>query len=182
MTGSAAALLAGVFAALAVAVWRGPAPGAGPRRAADDEAVPVVVVADVAELLALALRSGCGVLEAIETVGAQLDGVPGRHLRAVAAAQRWGLSSGQAWAGVPPAWEPVARALRLADRAGAAPAALLLDAAADVRAAEEHRLDVATARLGVRVVLPLGLTFLPAFVATTVVPVVVALAGAVLRG
>jgi len=39
---------------------------------------------------------------------------------------------------------------------------------------------VATATLGIRIVLPLGLAFLPAFVLTTVVPVVLALANQVL--
>jgi pilus assembly protein TadC len=35
--------------------------------------------------------------------------------------------------------------------------------------------EVAAARLGVRLVVPLGLAYLPAFVLTTVVPVVLAL-------
>jgi pilus assembly protein TadC len=49
-----------------------------------------------------------------------------------------------------------------------------------VRRAEEQRLEVATATLGVRIVLPLGLLFLPAFILTTVAPIVLALAQQVL--
>lgn len=187
-------VLVALLIGLAVAAWAHDAPigpsaargwlcgDGGPPAPPEEAGMPLVAVADIAELLALALGSGCGVLEAIEAVGDGLDGLAGRYLRAVAAAQRWGLTPTQAWAGVPAGWDPIARALRLADRAGVPPAALLLDAAADVRKAEAHRLEVATARLGVRIVLPLGLTFLPAFVATTVVPVVLALAGAVLAG
>ena len=44
----------------------------------------------------------------------------------------------------------------------------------------QQRLEVATATLGVRIVLPLGLLFLPAFLLTTVVPIVLALARQVL--
>ena len=78
------------------------------------------------------------------------------------------------------AWAPVSRALTLAARAGLPPADLLITGAQDVRRAERHRQELATARLGVRVVLPLGLTFLPAFLATTVIPVVIALTSDVL--
>ncbi|HEX2706134.1 MAG TPA: hypothetical protein VHM65_10275 [Candidatus Lustribacter sp.] len=51
-----------------------------------------------------------------------------------------------------------------------------------MRADDTARADEAAARLGVRLVLPLGLAFLPAFGLTTVVPIVVALAGQLLSG
>lgn len=145
-------------------------------------AVPAVEVASAMELLALVLRSGSGVVEAVETVGARLDDACGAHLRTVAAALRWGVPDSDAWAAVPPAWAPAAQALALATRAGAPPADLLERGAEDVRRAERHRLESAAARLGVRVVLPLGLVFLPAFVLTTIVPVVMALTADVLGG
>ena len=154
----------------------------GPRgdRPAAPRAVPVVEVANAIDLLALALRGGVGLLEAVEAVGARLEDPLGAHLLTVAAAQRWGVDSADAWASVPPAWQPAARALRMAATAGIAPAEVLEQASQEIRRAEEQRLEVATARLGVRVVLPLGLLFLPAFVLTTVVPIVMALAAQVL--
>jgi hypothetical protein len=163
----------------------GPTAGrvAGGRDAGDDAAareVPAVEVADAVDLLALALHGGAGLVEAIEAVAARLDGPLGAHLHTVAAAERWGVGTVAAWASVPSAWQPAARALQMAATAGIAPADLLARAADDIRDAEEQRLDVATARLGVRVVLPLGLLFLPAFVLTTVVPIVLALATQVL--
>ena len=142
--------------------------------------VPAVEVADAVDLLALALHGGAGLVEAIEAVASRLDGPLGAHLHTVAAAERWGVGTVAAWASVPSAWQPAARALRMAATAGIAPAELLSRAADDIRDAEEQRLDVATARLGIRVVLPLGLLFLPAFVLTTVVPIVLALAAQVL--
>jgi len=64
----------------------------------------------------------------------------------------------------------------MAATAGVSPADVLARAAGEVRRAGRQCLDVATATLGVRIVLPLGLVFLPAFVLTTVVPIVLALA------
>jgi len=139
-------------------------------------------VADAVSLLVLALRGGVGVTEAIESVGRRVAGIVGGHLLTVAAAQRWGAEESATWSSVPAAWQPVARAIRMANAAGVPPADLLLAAAHDMRRREAARLEIATATLGVRIVLPLGLVFLPAFVLTTVLPVVLALAADVLSG
>jgi pilus assembly protein TadC len=50
----------------------------------------------------------------------------------------------------------------------------------DLRAARAARAEAGAQRLGVLVVLPLGLCFLPAFLLTGVVPVIVAVLGDVL--
>ena len=142
--------------------------------------VTLPVVADALDLLALALRGGVGILEALEAVAERADPSVGRQLRMVAAALRWGVDDAEAWSILPPAWHPGARALRMAAATGAAPADLLRRAADDMRRAEMQRLEVASSRLAVRVVLPLGLAFLPAFALTTVVPVVLALTHQVL--
>lgn len=142
--------------------------------------VPVAEVAGVIDLLALTLRGGVGLVEAMEAVATRVGGPLGLHLQTVAAARRWGVDDATAWASIPSAWQPAARALRMAATAGVPPADLLVRAAQEVRRAEQQRLEVATATLGVRIVLPLGLVFLPAFVLTTVVPIVLALARQVL--
>ncbi|MDO5627658.1 MAG: type II secretion system F family protein [Mobilicoccus sp.] len=174
-------VLAGVLTALAVLVLI-----AAPRRqvlhASIDPPTPAVEIADVATLLALALRSGRGTTDAIAAVAERVGGRLGADLATVVAAHGWGMTDEQAWALVDPAWEPVARAFLLAGAAGLPPSTTLASAAHDIRRAEEHRLEVESERLGVRLVLPLGATFLPAFVATTVVPVVGALAGSILAG
>jgi pilus assembly protein TadC len=145
-------------------------------------AVPVAEVAGVIDLLALTLRGGVGLVEAMEAVATRVGGRLGLHLQTVAAAGRWGVEDATAWASVPSAWQPAARALRMAATAGVPPADVLVRAAEEVRRTEQQRLEVATATLGVRIVLPLGLAFLPAFVLTTVVPIVLALARQVLVG
>lgn len=138
--------------------------------------VPVAEVAGVIDLLALTLRGGVGLVEAMEAVATRVGGPLGLHLQTVAAAGRWGVEDATAWASIPSAWQPAARALRMAASAGVPPAEVLVRAAAEVRRAEQQRLEVATQALGIRIVLPLGLVFLPAFVLTTVVPIVMALA------
>jgi len=142
--------------------------------------VPAADVAGVIDLLALTLRGGVGLVEAMEAVAARVGGLLGLHLQTVAAARRWGVEDATAWASVPSAWQPAARALRMAATAGVPPADVLARAAQEVRRAEQQRLEVATATLGIRIVLPLGLAFLPAFVLTTVVPIILALANQVL--
>lgn len=150
--------------------------GAGNAGAGKHSEVPVAEVAGVIELLALTLRGGAGLVEAMEAVAARIGGPLGLHLQTVAAAGRWGVDEATAWASIPSAWQPAARALRMAASAGVPPADALVCAAQEVRRAEQQRLEVATATLGIRLVLPLGLLFLPAFILTTVVPVVLALA------
>lgn len=188
--------LAAVLMAAAVVAWPLRASAMSPRRrrtsppTAGSTVGPkpgpaVLTVDDVASsmvLLALALRSGCGVVEAVERV-ALVSSVPvARDLRAVAAGLRWGLDERAAWEGGDPAWRRAGEAMRLAVRAGIPPSALLVQSASDLTAAESSRLDVEAARVGVRLVLPLGLAFLPAFCLTTVIPVVLALARQVLPG
>lgn len=175
------AVLAAV--ALAGAVLLGGAGGRRHRRLLRRQppsATPAVEVADVADLLALALASGCGVGAAMTAVAEAVPGRLGDDLAMVVAAHGWGLSDGRAWGLLDPGWQPVARALVLAEAAGVPPSTTLASAAQDIRRREAHRLTVASERLGVRLVLPLGATFLPAFVATTVIPVVAALADQVL--
>jgi len=150
-------------------------PGAGRRRRLEvDDVVGTMV------LLAVALRSGCGEVEAVEAVAGVSEGRVEADLWSVAAARRWGVDAEQAWTAADPGWFVVSRLLAVAGRAGMPPSRLLVDGSRDHRAAELAALDTAGARVGVRLVAPLGLAFLPAFVLTTVVPLVLALATQVL--
>lgn len=175
------ALLAALLAAGAVLcwprarAWRPASPNAGgPSSGADGRAG--AMVPEVLDLLSLALRGGADLQSAVQQVAAVTGGRAGRELAAVTAALAWGLDEEAAWGQAPAHWAPARRALALAATAGVPPAVLLTDAAADLRRDALAGIEVATARLAVRLVLPLGLAFLPAFLLTTVVPVVLALA------
>jgi pilus assembly protein TadC len=135
------------------------------------------------DLLAAALRSGTPPARAAEVVGAAVGGPVGRRLVRVGTALRVGARPEQAWgalAPVPGADRVVRAAVRSAD-SGAALTGALYRLADDLRAARATRVEAGAHRLGVLVVLPLGLCFLPAFLLTGVVPVVVAVLGDVLR-
>ncbi len=70
---------------------------------------------------------------------------------------------------------PLRRCLGLAEETGAPVAALLRSAADELRRRRRRRAALAAARLGVRVVAPLGLCTLPAFALLGVVPVLLSL-------
>lgn len=137
-------------------------------------------VADTLVLLALALRAGLGLTQAVDQVRRSSDGAVRRDLSVVVAALRWGRPADEAWAFAGDHWEVAGVAWRMADDTGASPAELAEDAARRLRERHERDSERRAAQAGVMLVLPLGLGFLPAFICTAVVPVVLVLAGAVL--
>jgi Flp pilus assembly protein TadB len=135
------------------------------------------------DLVAAALRAGAPPGRAVDVVGEALGGPVGERLRRVGAALAAGAAPATAWgelAGLDGADRLVRAATHSADR-GSALAAALVRVADDLRAARASAADARVRRLGVLVVLPLGLCFLPAFLLAGVVPVVVAVLGDVLR-
>ena len=148
-------------------------------RGAERSGVDVQVVL---ELVAAALRSGAGVPRALQAVGAAVRGADGPVLDRAAHALVLGSAWEQAWAQAPVSLGPVVRALRGAWMDGAAPGEALRAAGAEVRHERSAATRTAAARLGVRLVLPLGVCYLPAFVLVGLVPVLLALGIDLLRG
>lgn len=140
-----------------------------------------VQVAVLLDLLGAACSSGASVPGALEAVGSAVGGARGGVLERGAAALSLGASWAEAWADAPAALAPVADALRSSWEDGAAPAGALRSAAAVLRRERHARALEEAGRLGVRLVLPLGLCYLPAFVLVGLVPVLVSMAGGVLR-
>lgn len=129
------------------------------------------------DLLAACLRSGLPVALAVRAVAQYMPGAVATELGTIADRLALGADPATAWD--VPASSPVhklARSARRSAHTGASLAGVAQTAAADVRAAA---LDLAAAkgqRAGVLITGPLGLCFLPAFLALGVVPVVVGLA------
>lgn len=143
-------------------------------------AATVDEVADALVLIALALRAGLDLTHALDEVATGADGPVARDLSAVVAAVRWGRPVAEAWSYAGAVWRPAALAWSVAEVTGAAPAALVAEAAVRLREEQERARERRAARAGVLLVLPLGLGFLPAFACTAVLPVVLALAVGVL--
>ncbi|PFG41895.1 type II secretion system (T2SS) protein F [Isoptericola jiangsuensis] len=156
-----------------------PPAAAGP----DADGSPVDVTVQL-ELVAAAVRAGAGLARALEATGHAVGGPDGRVLSVVAAGLRLGASWDAAWAGsgCPDRLHPVRDALRQAWQEGAAPGEALRAAADDVRQERRAAVRAAAARLGVRLVLPLGACYLPAFVLLGLTPVLLSLGLDLLSG
>lgn len=155
------------------------APARPVRRALRRRVAPAKDGADAAlllDLVAAAMAGGAHPAGALRVVGEAVGGEDGRALRGVADRMALGADEASAWDDAPAALAPLRHALALCAATGAPAARLLTERADDVRRRRQRDQLVAAQRLGVRVVLPLGLCALPGFAAWGVVPVVLGLA------
>jgi len=134
------------------------------------------------DLVAAALRAGSTPDAAARLVAQAVGGPVGERLALVGHALRHGRPAGEAWAhlGDSEAARRVVRAAQRSGHSGAALAGSLARVADDLRADAVLAAETRARTAGVLVVLPLGLCFLPAFVLTGLVPVIVAVVGGVL--
>lgn len=151
------------------------------RRAATD-AEPLAL-AGAWDLLAACLRAGMPVPVAVRAVAEGLDEPAGPALLRTAELLALGADSTQAWL---PALEctataRLAKAARRSGRSGTALAESLTRLATEVRAGARERSEARAQRAGVLIAAPLGLCFLPAFLVIGVVPVLIGLAGGLMR-
>ncbi|WP_446042325.1 type II secretion system F family protein [Streptomyces sp. SID1121] len=151
---------------------------------AADEAEAVRQLPLAADLLAACIAAGAGPREAAEAVGESLGGPVGDRLARTAAELRLGGEPAAVWGrfGAIPGAVGLARCLERAGVSGA-PAAEPVARLAEGLRAERARTAVARAqRAQVLITAPVGLCFLPAFLAVGVAPVVIGLAGGLLSG
>jgi pilus assembly protein TadC len=187
---TAEALGCGLLLALAVLPWGSGARAARLRSVRTAPAAPVAAArtdagsVDVAVLLALldaALDSGAGVPRALAAVGRAVGGDDGRALERASAALVLGAGWTTAWTGASARLRPVAACLAPTWTTGSAPGPALRAAATGLLRERRTVAREAAGRLGVQLVLPLGLCFLPAFVLIGLVPVLVSVGSQVVR-
>jgi pilus assembly protein TadC len=137
-----------------------------------------------ADLLAACIAAGAGPVIAAQAVGEALGGPVGEGLARGAAEVRLGSEPGEAWRrlATTPGAEPLARLLTRADVTGVPAAGPVAGLAADARADWGRAATARARRAAVLVTAPVGLCFLPAFIAVGVLPIVIGLAGGVLGG
>ena len=151
------------------------------RRAGAD--VEPLALAGAWELLAACLRAGMPVPVAVRAVAEGLGEPAGPALLRTAELLALGADYTQAWL---PALEctataRLAKAARRSGRSGIALAESLTRLATEVRADARQQSEARAQRAGVLIAAPLGLCFLPAFLLIGVVPVLVGLAGGLVR-
>lgn len=161
-------------------VHRARVAGRRPRGAGGGRSTPAQVPVDPAFLLdlcAASLAAGSALPRTLTVVGRHLAGADGAALVRAGATLELGGQWHLAWAGAPPGAAAVADALATAWEAGASPGPQLRAASHRLRRERRARVRTASGALAVRLTLPLGACFLPAFVLLGLVPVVLGLAG-----
>src|SRR5699024_8080082 len=123
------------------------------------------------------LKMGSPIPDALAGVGEAITGRRGAALGKVAAHLMLGSPWEVAWQEVPTelGLDPVAGALAPAWLNGAPVAALLLHAQRRIRQQQAAQDRIAAKQLGVRLILPVTVCYLPAFVAVGLLPVVLVL-------
>ncbi|MFI6644405.1 type II secretion system F family protein [Streptomyces sp. NPDC050504] len=137
-----------------------------------------------ADLLAACASAGAGPGEAADAVGESLGGPVGARLVRVAAELRLGGEPADAWGrfGEATGAYGLARCLERACSTGAPSAEPVSRVAERLRAERAREATARAQRAGVLITAPVGLCFLPAFLAVGVVPVLIGLASGLLRG
>lgn len=177
--GGPTGLVAGLLAAAAGVRLMARADAAEQRRRRDRRAEDLPVALD---LVCVCLRAGLPVDLALSQVAAVLEGPLREDLAVVCALHALGADARTAWSelGNDPVLAPVARAMARAGASGSALATALAGVAEQCRGQLQENVEVAARRVGVFVLAPLGLCFLPAFVCLGVVPTILGIAGTVL--
>lgn len=148
-----------------------------PNSAKNDPAAGTDDAALLLELLGACLEAGQPISGALETVASVADPVKEAAMLQLVAGLRIGASWQHSWAAVTrrEPLAPIYRALSFGVLTGAPSAPILYAEARQLRAQEQRNAEKRAAALGVRLVVPLGLCSLPAFICLGVVPVVLAM-------
>lgn len=177
--GGSRGAVAGLLIGIACAIWLARQPTTAERlwRRRFEAELPFAV-----DLVAAALRAGATPDAAAREVAQAVGGPVGERLNLVARALRLGGAPGEAWQdlGGGEAARRVVRAAARSGHSGAALAGSLARVADDLRGDAVLAAETRSRTAGVLVVLPLGLCFLPAFLLTGLVPVIIAVVGGVL--
>ncbi|MET9117175.1 type II secretion system F family protein [Streptomyces longwoodensis] len=184
LVGGATGVVVGLGGAAALWRWRRRQEASGAAQEAEHQAEAARQLPLAADLLAACIAAGAGPVAAAAAVGEALGGPVGEGLARGAAEVRLGGEPADAWRRLAsaPGAAPLAALLERADVSGLPAAGPVARLAADARAEWVRAATARARRAAVVVTAPVGLCFLPAFIAVGVLPVVIGLAGGVLGG
>ncbi|UFR03161.1 type II secretion system F family protein [Streptomyces sp. Go40/10] len=184
LVGGVAGVVLGLGAGVVLARWRGRQTSQAGREEAIDTAEAARQLPLAADLLAACTTAGAGPVIAAQAVGEALGGPVGQALARGAAEVRLGGEPADAWRNLAalPGAGLLARLLERADESGLPAAGPVTRLASDARAEWARTATVRARRAAVLISAPVGLCFLPAFIAVGVLPVVIGLAGGLMGG
>ncbi|MGW7256094.1 type II secretion system F family protein [Streptomyces sp. NPDC054834] len=184
LVGGVGGAAVGLVAAAVLWRWRSRQGDDAGRAVRFDAATTARQLPLAADLLAACIAAGAGPVVAARAVGEALGGPVGEALAQGAAEVRLGGEPADGWrrlASIPGAGA-LARLLERADESGLPAATPVARLAADARADWARAATARARRAAVLVSAPVGLCFLPAFIAVGVLPVVIGLASGVVGG
>ncbi|MEU6279468.1 type II secretion system F family protein [Streptomyces sp. NPDC047028] len=183
LVGGFTGVLVGLGVAAGLWHWRRRTGDRGPAAEAD-RVLAARQLPLAADLLAACIAAGAGPVVAAQAVGEALGGPVGTELARGAAEVRLGGEPADAWRslGSLPGARALARLLERADESGLPAAGPVARLASDARAEWARGATARARRASVLVSAPVGLCFLPAFIAVGVLPVVIGLASGVVGG
>ncbi|MFF4843740.1 type II secretion system F family protein [Streptomyces collinus] len=183
LVGGITGVIVGLAAAVGLWRWRRGQEPADPAEEIDS-GLAAGQLPLAADLLAACIAAGAGPVIAAQAVGEALGGPVGDALARGAAEARLGGEPADAWRRLVrlPGAGPLARLLERADESGLPAAGPVARLASDARAEWARSATARARRAAVLISAPVGLCFLPAFIAIGVLPVVIGLAGGVLGG
>lgn len=130
----------------------------------------------IAELLAAIMEAGAPIRDGVGAVASAVPEPAHSELLSVHRLMEMGAPADQAWGACNSALAPIAQALRRSEESGAAVGRVLSATALDMRRNVRAEVESSARAAGVRVVAPLALCFLPAYLLIGVVPVIASLA------
>lgn len=170
-------LVAGMLAGAAVWMWAGKPVAvdrpSSPRQRASTPGAPREPAPLVLEMCATLLEAGLPVRAVLEIVGEHVPGYG--QLTGVARALELNVEWNRAWSQVAEGPRELEPALRFTQLSGAPAARLLRASAVSGRKHAVRQAEARGAEFGIRLVIPLGLCALPAFVCLGVIPIVISL-------
>ncbi|WP_225824858.1 type II secretion system F family protein [Streptomyces naphthomycinicus] len=183
LVGGAVGAVLGLGVGVVLRRWRAGQAETG-REQAGDAAEAARQLPLAADLLAACIAAGAGPVIAAQAVGDALGGPVGQTLARGAAEVRLGGAPADAWRNLAalPGAGALARLLERAGESGLPAAGPVTRLASDARAEWARTATARAHRAAVLISAPVGLCFLPAFIAVGVLPVVIGLAGGAVGG
>lgn len=170
--------LAAVLSSASVAIWQWPLerrpPSPDDTEARDPDEEPSLTL--VLEMIAVAVRQGASIPHALEAVGDIISGEFGRGLAHAGRALNRGADWHGAWSVLcdegrtAASFRVLSDALEPSWRHGSSPLIRLETAIEQLDKDERSAIEQSAARLSVRLLIPTGLCFLPAFLFVGVIP------------